>query len=407
MKKIIFAILMLLPFMANSITPVFCCGFECGVTGAHWTPSLNTSFSTSIVRSGSRSGRANPTSSTGALTSTAFPSSSLFVIRCYVYFATLPNATCELITTNAAPGSRVGAYFNSSDNKIYAGNSTSNLGATGVTVSTGQWFRIDVKIDVSTSSWLIDVSVDGTSCGQRNNSAAPTSYTWLNLGTLTDVTQDIFFDDFIMSNTLTDYPIGAGVVYHFVPVSDGTHNVPTSTFFRGTTSTQITNSTTDAYQLIDEVPLDGTTPATNDYIAYTPNAANNSTKYIECKFGAALGILTPTVAPRAVEVIVMTHQAGTGASTWDLKLNDNGTESSITSCTQCTGFTIGKYARKQYATPPSGGSWNSNSSGNGAFNNIRIRYGYTDDGNPDHYFDCAMIEAEFPEPHRILIISKR
>src|SRR3990170_4548894 len=88
-------------------------------------------------------------------------------------------------------------------------------------------------------------------------------------------TADFFHDDIVVSNTALDYPIGAGYVNHFVPTSDGSHNVAgAADFRRGDTTTDITNATTDAYQLVDDVPLDDVTPDADDHIRIVapPNA---------------------------------------------------------------------------------------------------------------------------------------
>lgn len=378
-------------------TPVFCCGGECGVSGSgtHWTGVVGTvSFDTGTVRSGDRSLRCNPTAATSAFVSTSLGTQTVFVGRCYIRFAVLPNAVTTLFIVNSS-----GAYFNSADNKIYAGRLTGTLGASGFSVTTGVWYRLDVKVDLTNNPWLIDVSVDGTALGQVTNAVAGTNFTQVRVGPeANNNTSDIFYDDIIVSNTSGDYPLGAGKVQHFVPTADGTHNVAgTGDFQRTLTGTDILNATTTAYQLVDDVPLDS--GAGTDYINML--APPNDTDYVECIFGPAPGISTPTAGPRAVEVIGGDRQSATGQGSMQIRMNDNGTQNSFLQRVAAVGVTTIRFTRKHYATAiAGGGAWVIGGGGNGDFTDLRVRFGSPSgslDVNPDQYFTGIMIEAEFEE----------
>ena len=112
-------------------TPVFCCGFECGITGPHWTLGTTSSFNTnaSFVRNGARSLRINPTAGTGNVTC-ILANQNLLVVRVYVYFATLPNVDVSLVTGNST---LQGAVFKQADSKIYAGRISGGSLSTGAT----------------------------------------------------------------------------------------------------------------------------------------------------------------------------------------------------------------------------------------------------------------------------------
>ena len=379
------------------MTPTFCCGFECGQLGGtiHFTDGPgtgNVSFSTSTVRNGARSGRCNPTASTGYFNSIGVGVNAVTVIRAYIRFATLPSTTCDLIWTAGGGGNNPGIYFKSSDSSLYTGTGIAALGATGVAVTTGVWYLIDLKVDLSNNPWLVDAKVDGVACGQKSLATGATSVNQWKFGTATSATMDMFFDDIVISGTSGDYPIGSGYVNHFVPTADGTHNVAGSADFRrGTTATDILNSTTTAYQLVDDVPLDDTTPDADDYI--NAIAPPNATDYVEVVFGPASGIATPTVGPRAVHVLVATHQVATQTGSFKLNLNDNGTLDTVKEQVGIAGVTTIQYANKFYATAPStSATWTA-----ALFNNLRMRF-YSADPAPDQCWDCAMIEAEFAPP---------
>ena len=397
------------------MTPVFCCGFECGQFGSvgqHWsTLGSGASVSTSTVRSGARSIRLNLSAaqSPNSVSTTMVSSGTVLVGRFYVYFTTLPTIDYRILNVNTANETNSGnVLFKSSDSKIYAANNTTT-GSTGVSVTTGVWYLIDFYFNCTANPRTMDVQVNGVACGQSTNAIAASTITQFFLfGTTGVTTVDVFADDVIVSQTSGDYPIGAGYVNHFVPTADGTHNVAgAADFRRGNTTTDITNATTNAYLLVDDVPLDDTTPDTDDHIRIV--APPNATDYVECIYGPAPGISTPTKAPRAVEVIAEFFAAGTGAADEIIKLNDNGTVDDVYNGTGVAGTTTGIYKRKHYATPPTGGAWTV-VSGAGNFNNIRFRYGYASDANPDKSLMCTMIEAEFAEdtgiPNKIVQLNQ-
>lgn len=387
------------------MTPTFCCGFECGVSGAHWTLAGTSSFDTGTVRSGARSLRCNPTAGTGSAVATAlrdhYSSGTRHIGRAYIYFATLPNADTIIIgMANSTTGPVI--RFKQSDSNLYAAVGTT-LGASGVTVTTGQWYRLDWDMNVNTSgNDLCDLRVNGTACGQAvatGLSSAPGAVTRFGITSGT-ITADLFFDDFVASSTAADYPIGAGYVNHFVPTADGTHNVAgANDFERTTTGTDIVNATTTAFQLVDDVPLDS--GASVDWINMI--APPNATDYVECIFGPAPGITTPTAAPRTVEAIAGIHQAATTTGNMEIRINDNGTLDTMYTATGVAGVTSVAYVAKGYAAGPAG-AWVIGGGGNGDFTDLRVRFGSPAalDVVPDQYFDCIMLEAEFAEAGQVL-----
>lgn len=381
----------------NTFNPIFCCGFECGqlgTVGQHWTSAAPVSINTGTVRNGSRSLRCNPAAQSFDVTCIE-PSHTVIVARFYVRFATLPNHDTYIASCGSGTA-RIGVAFKQSDSKLYAAASTSTIafGASGVSVTTGVWYRIDLKMDQTVGAKTADVQVDGSGIAQKTSTDAGAATAFKLSATVspTTLSGDWFIDDVLLSATGTDYPIGAGYVNHFVPTADGTHNISAGgNFKRGEAGTNITNSTTDSYLLIDDTPLDDTTPDTLDYISAEATA---STNYVENVLGPASGISTPIAGPRAVEVIVCDHQGNTAVGVSTFKLNDNGTEDTVLA-RNGGGVTTIRYSRKHYANAPSDGNAWRVTTGNGNFNNLRHRFGYSSDASPHQYCDCVMIEAEF------------
>lgn len=378
------------------MTPIFCCGFECGVfissgsgvPGYHFYGGSSASISTTTVRSGLRSGRINGTNIVDGFSTEAFAASSnITVFRFYIRFASLPSVTTSLgVSGSGNPG----VFFNATDSKIYPGryNAGAFLGTQGFSVTTGVWYRIDCRVNTSANPWAIDVSVDGTALTTYSPAIASQTSNAIYLGPVNSATVDMYYDDVIVSQTSGDYPIGGGYVNHFIPTSDGTHNVAGSNDFeRSGTGTDILNSTTDAYLLIQKEPL-VTTNTTYILLLAPPNA----TDYVECVFGNGTGVSTPTIAPRWVEAIVTFNEVTSGVNNIRLALNDNGTTSDIYNGD--VGNT--NVAHKGWSDPPSAATSWTLSSGNGNFLNLRIRC-YTSDAAPDPTFISAMLEAEFQE----------
>lgn len=375
----------------------FCCGFECGLTGTgtHWTTGgstpANSTIQTTTKRTLNRAGRVNNgTSTTSYFITPALNNSSGWAIRFYLYIATAPS-NGSFIFRSAGTDS-CGVRYNAGQLRAYT---AAGEAASGPSVSTGQWYRVDVKINISANPHTVDIQVDGTAGTQATNAVAGalTSQFWY--GFANNVTLgDIYFDDIIHTFQHTDYPLGSGKVEAFVPTSDGTHSGLTAgEFKKGTAGADIVNATTDAYTMVDDVPVKSAI-TTSDLIAMIlPSAAAD---YVELKFGPAPGVGTPTEGPRGVEILCAIHQAATGAGNMELQIVDNGTASAFYTASAVAGVISLAYKRFHYGDPPSAAS-NWTVSGNGNFNDVRLRFrsGATVDANPDQYLDSAMIEAEF------------
>lgn len=379
------------------VTPVFCCGFECGQAGGaagtvlHLVSSGGTiTNQTAIVNAGGsiRAARYNVSSSSAYhqhdLTATRF-----FVSRFYVYFTTLPSGNTYL--NEAFPSStEIGAFFNQSDSKIYAARGapgSATKGATGVAVTTGVWYRIDLFVNTNANPWTCDVKVNGTACGQASNAVAAADMTATYLGMVnTNTSGDLYIDDLVYSATLADYPIGAGKVLGFVPNADGTHTFTTTIGVRGTLAAPTAGGniagSTDSYLWLNNRPMPG--GATDGTFLWN-HQTTGATLYGEVLFEDASEI------PRGVEVLVALRDASTATGDRTAKLNDNGTEDTIYASGVIAGITSDYYRRKHYALAPSTGTpWTLS-----LFNGVRFRFGYSNDATPDHYCRGVMIEAEF------------
>ena len=382
------------------MTPIWACGLECGGTAysgeGHWDTPSGSSIDTVTVRSGLRSLRANPTAGQGWALTAALTGSLRWVGRIYIRFTTLPDADTILVwLAGTAPNSPC-VFFKVSDSKIYAAiannGAAAALGATGATVTTGIWYRVDFDFNINTAGAdFCDVQVDGTALGQATGtglSITPSNAFFGAYGDQPDptVTADVYFDDIILSNTAADYPIGAGHILSYIPNADGTHNIAGANDFERTlTGTDITNATTDAWTLIDERPLPTTAV---DFI--NGIAPPNATDYVEWQYEDSV----EADAPRAVFALFICHDAGGAGSnntTVTLREHGGGTTANIFTGTANNGATLTSHRAIFATVPGTADAWTTTE-----FNALRSRF-LVADASPDPYIDAIMLEAEFPD----------
>ena len=359
------------------------------------------SFDATTKRDGARAGRTTATLSAAAFApiSALYPTTARIVVsRVYVNFATLPTLTAPIFADEMDGTNVSGVYFNSSDSKLYCGKALLSLGASGVSVTTGVWYRLDLKLDTSANPWTIDAQVDGTALGQVTVAAAARDQTRLYMGinVLASPTFDMYWDTWKLSNTAVDYPLGAGNGWAGVPVSDGTHNVASAgDFDRTLTGTDITNATTTAWQLVDALPFIATDISAVECITIT--APPNATDYVQCVFGPATSFSAAVNPPDIVTVTGALQTASAGGSpTMDLSLriNDGGTTGDVFTSSVFYQPTTPTFKTAQFATAPSGGAWTA-----AKLNALQVRFGSFDaaDSAPDGYFGTCLIEADIPD----------
>jgi hypothetical protein len=323
--------------------------------------------------------------------------SRIFIGRCYIRFpSSLPSKDALFsYCVNVGTTVLIGFAFNQALGTIECATTTSAAGAFtfaggGVAVVADTWYRIDYQVRTDANPWTADARVDGVAVTQAsiaNAAANPAIFAFGVYGEGGTGAITVRFDDLAISQTDGDYPIGPGYVNHFTPTSDGAHNIAgADDFERTSTGTDITNATTDAYELVNDVPLE--TVAT-DFIRII--APPNATDYVEVVFGPAAGISTPTTAPRVVSMVVGHHSAGTAANNLRVALRDNdgGTQADVFS--KDISDTAMAWSRLSFTTIPGSTAWTVT-----AFNNLRARC-YSSDAADDPLVDGYILEGEWAE----------
>lgn len=392
-------------------TTVFCCGFECGLiaqsTGglnsnpAHWFRNGGTTptIVNTTVRSGVRSCRYNLSSQSSQMI-TQVPPATHTVARFYIRFASLPSVDTYLFWVGTTTG-QIGLGFEQATSTIKCATQGSPItfGASGVEVTTGVWYLIDVHLNQTSGAMTIDAKVDDVALTQKT-SPSTAIIEEFKFGSSKPVSGEWFIDDFLLSVTAADYPLGQGYINHFVPVSDGSHNITGPNEFEyGATGTDITNVSTDVYSYLDDDPLDAYALLSDYILARNPNVGlHDSSGYVEVVFGPAPGISAPVAAPRAVDIVIGNFLKGDDLSHGNARfyLVDNGTADLVTNrvSTDASDTSFVEFERKHYADPPSGGA-NFTLSGAGNFNDLRLRFKPATCNNQGGRFTGAVIEAEF------------
>lgn len=422
-----------------AVTPIFICGAECACNFAgtsspaveHWNlPGTAPTISTTTVNSaqgGVRSFRCQGSASTGGVLNHAFAaavaSPATTVGRFYVYFATLPNADTWLLEISGT--ARVGSVqFESSDNSIRAGGATlSTTAASGVVVTTGQWYRVDFKVVFNTTI-TVDVQVNGTAATQYTVAGGADSATNVQIGCYSsgNFTGDAFIDDLIVSGTSGDFPIGAGGVAGLYPSGDGAHSYSATTDFLdgGTAQAALAASGSEVDTWLSlRSKADGGLSSTVDNSNFVTNATGATTEYLRWNFE---NLPSGATSVNGVASVSTHHAASTTGNTQAMKIIDvsSGTDPEITvlgtfsgspANTAATGVDLSDTTiicvYKCAATGETTGAWTVAN-----VNDLGVHWSSTD-VTPDAYIDGICLEcsvtitdADVGQPHVIIAPSQ-
>jgi hypothetical protein len=159
----------------------------------------------------------------------------LFYLRAYVNFATLPSAENKILGFRASGGFGVPQTNISIDNtgalRLY-NNTTTQIGSASSPLSTGQWYRIELKIDKTPAggSQIVEAKIDGVVFATASNLTVNQAQSIViggNLNSEAQTTGNWFFDDIAVNDSTTSnqntYP-GPGHIIHLKPNAAGDVN---------------------------------------------------------------------------------------------------------------------------------------------------------------------------------------
>jgi hypothetical protein len=233
------------------------CGFEIPTTytpGEISTFSGTTSFSTTTVRTGAYSLRANPSASTGFVARQIYSSTNVtarVLLRAYIYVATAPAAVTGLMCwadSNTALSGWFGIKMNT-DRTLIVSGSAGTTGTASAAVPLNTWTRIELDYDdvANTAAAYLDGVNWATLTGADLNGGL-----YARFGVQNTTTADIFFDDLAVNDTagsVQNSLPGPGKVAYLRPVGQGDNN-------GFTIATGGTAGVANNYTRVNEVALD-------------------------------------------------------------------------------------------------------------------------------------------------------
>jgi hypothetical protein len=180
-------------------------------------------------QSGGRNGRCLQVSPAGA---TAFPTKQtvgapgISIVSLYIKFTVLPTTDSGIFAMLPLSGIGGRLFFKASTGKFHlAISGTANGTDVGPVLSTGVWYKVDLKLTANTNPMLLDGQIDeGTNVQVSLAQTASTAFSWRFGQDVLTGTYTAQYDDFVASATSADYPIAAHKVLDVVPESDDVTN---------------------------------------------------------------------------------------------------------------------------------------------------------------------------------------
>lgn len=366
-------------------------GFEFGnISGAYGTPDIGTGTPTIVsspVRTGDWSLEISPAGSAESVAWDLSVVPTISAVAFYFRFTTLPADNDAVVAWSVNAGSS-NAYirFDTGTNKFYldSGGTTSSVG--GPTISVDTWYRLVAELDTATSTvetlrCRIDTSTEMTVTSSESGSGTHNN---ILIGDESGTTTwTVYIDDLIISVTNGDYETIRDWTSHQIeslrPTSDGTHSISgANEIERSSSGTDITNATTTAYQLLDDLDATDSTDWVND-------VGVDTASYVEVLFEDVSDSGLAVVGVRAIERNADSSNVGANTAHSDILLSDDTLITPGLRLTTDDPGTGGSYNFKLLDAPS--GGWDGTK-----LNGLKYRCGYGD-GSPDAYFYVVLIEA--------------
>lgn len=350
------------------------------------------SIDTTVKRNGNASLQINPTgiSESDEATVSISGSPTVLVARFAVRLDSLPAADSHLWRLWEATSSNeiIFGFVAASGKFGLRQSDTDTWVEAASTVTAGQWYVIDIRGNVGANPWLADWRIDGVDQTQFSRANAASTFSGIIFGTGLAHAYTANFDDVVVGNASGDYPFGDGKVLGYAPNADGSHAVGADTFRLTTNNggafTTITNSTTTAWEQLDDWPVNADGDGSDDWVEKTDGTTG--TNYVEIAFadpGASES------APRAVCALAAIDKAANQAANLQLYLVENTTEDATAIFNADPGSQSNQYKRAVYTAKPSGGAWTRQ-----ALVDAKVRIKSTD-VTPDVRVKALLLEADY------------
>lgn len=381
-------------------TLVWCTGFEYGVvassgasvfTNVSGTPTVQNS----VVRSG---GYSLFIDSPGGGTSTNVRHNhagtpQIAVTRGYIRIPTggLPNANSTLLGWQILTAATTAGFQLSTLGVARAIVGSGTAIVSSITLNLDQWYRIDMRLIITGTTWTLDWAVDGIEQTQATwvGQATTDSIQGLRIGSSsTTAVYKLYADDIALSETSADYPIGPGRAIKLSPIADGTHSPSTPDCIRGgAAAPALISGSNQAWQYMDDVPFPFGASPTTDRISKDLSTTTHPAHYVEMTFEQLTGQLKINGVSGLLAYGGDSATANNGST---IAVNSAGTESSIygTSATGADMSEITVFYKGAMVTAPAVG-WNIQE-----VNALKMRLGYGNDVSPVPFWQALMFEID-------------
>ncbi|MCW2959913.1 MAG: hypothetical protein JWM90_300 [Thermoleophilia bacterium] len=306
-------------------------------------------------------------------------------LRFYLYANSLPAVNQDVLggaLPNTTTAARVGRLYVSPTGQTQLGyknaaNTAVNL-VNGPVISAGTWYRIDMAINTQGTTWTTQWSVNGapqTPTNLTGMSADTMNQFQVGSATGSDVAQ-FTYDDFAVTDTTADYPIGAGGSLGYRIDGAGTHATPGSFQDNDSTAIDATSWTR----------LDDPIPSMTDFVKQT---TTGSTSYLEW----TLQNTALTSTANWVSAVMASHSSSSTSVTGTTKVvrsgDTDGAAPVLHSGNMATNTTLGT---RQAIIPAPVAGWTPSE-----VNALKIRMGYVNPVGTVPYWDSAMVEVDSPD----------
>lgn len=319
--------------------------------------------------------------------------------RFYVFFQQMPNIKMRIFGLDDSLGVVNGLRFSVDSSAFrtewgtFASNPAPNV------IVTGTWYRIDFKCNTSANAFVTDWMINGVPQPTHIFTGTAGTQNQLTFGVVTSSTGTcrINYTDAIVSQTITDYPIGAGMGWALLPnsVITGSWNVPDN--FRNDNMTAVD---ANSWNRLDEWP-----PSTGSTSDYVKQITIMSTGYIP--FGIQDRLDSGQGVINGVEAFVGYTSSGTSANTGAavvkrLDQTEVGIFGSTTGRGDYSDGSINDWWFGMVQVDKPTGGWTTQE-----INGLQFRIGYSTDVSPQPFWGALLLEYDVsvPSPYRAAVVG--
>ncbi|MDQ1700140.1 MAG: hypothetical protein QOG34_2003 [Frankiaceae bacterium] len=356
-------------------------GFEMGrIFGGHASGlalganTTNVTLDSTTVRHGSYAMKVNANGAATNAERLLTVATSVAVVRFSVLLSSLPAADVELARTGPSSGTQLQLLYHSSTQKLALQFSSGTSVESSSTVSAGQWYVIDLRVDQSTATWAASWQVNQVAqTGRTVAGTAGTNVYAVWFGTTLANTFTADYDDIAITTASADYPLADGKVLMLKPNGMGT-----SVGAGNLSNDDASAIGSSSYTRVDDIPMANST----DYIRQT---VASGTSYVELNFED-----TTDSCVRMVQGLEMNNLGNTNQSNAAKTSIFDGTTERVVFSGNMAASVAGEYVRVA-AISPTGTHWTPSE-----LNGLVMRLGYATDVSPVPRWDAVLIEYEVP-----------